>query len=210
TQSPSRITSRRFLIWRSPSVIPGSFELGGRIPSFKNANWQNTKKVSRCKPWPIHLFADRQYGAHRGKTFGQYRCIPGLSGRPSPAALRRATKQPAGHDDNSVLLAQPCERDDLVAVRTDRSERTLGAVGKDVRKLLSQRKKLARQGEFDAAVWPCARKRTPIRRLADRVERGCPRGEVDRSPVVGIHQRQVPEFGALIEIGDARHGRLQD
>src|SRR5262249_61035917 len=106
----------------------------------------------------------RQPGGRGGKTFGQYRCIPGLSGRPSQAALRRATKQPAGHDDNGVSLADPCERDDLVAVRTDDSEWTIRAVDKDVRKLLSQRKKLARQGEFDATVWPCARKRTPIRR----------------------------------------------
>src|SRR5262249_57374484 len=137
------------------------------------------------KVGPGVFFADRQYGAHGGKTFGQHRCIPRLSGRPSPAALRRATKQPSGHDDNGVLLAEPCERDDLVAVRTDDGERTIGAVGKDVRKLLSQRKKLACQGEFDAAVWPCARKRTPIRRLADRVERGCSRGEVGPSSAVG-------------------------
>src|SRR5262249_1579009 len=111
---------------------------------------------------------------------------------------------------NGVLFAEPCERDDLVAVRTDDSERTIGAIGKDVWKLLSQRKKLARQGEFDAAVWPCARKRTPIRRLANRIERGCSPGEVDRSSGIGLHQCQVPEFGARIEIGAARHARLQD
>ena len=73
------------------------------------------------------------------------------------------------------MFAEPCERHDLVAVRTDDSERTIAAVGKDLWKLLSQGKKLACQGEFDAAIWPCARKRTPIRRLADRVERGCSR-----------------------------------
>ena len=48
------------------------------------------------------------------------------------------------------------------------------------------------------------------RRLGAAAMEAPSRGEVDRSSVVGIHQRQVPEFGALIEIGDARHGRLQD
>src|SRR5262249_38611315 len=114
------------------------FALGWRISCLQNGDWQNIEQVCRRQAWPSHRFADRQHGAHGGKTFGQHRCIPGLSGRPSPAALRRATKQPAGHDDNGVLLAEPCERDDLVAVRADDSERTIGAVGKDVWKLLSQ------------------------------------------------------------------------
>ena len=133
-----------------------------------------------------------------------------MTGRPSPPVLRRATKQPSAHNDNRVSLAEPCERDELVAVRTDDGERTIGTVGKDVRKPLSQRQKLAHQTKLDAAVWPFARKRMPIRRLADRVECGCLRGEVDRSSVVGIHQGEVPEFAALIEIRDARHARLQD
>ena len=75
---------------------------------------------------------------------------------------------------------------------------------------MSQRKKLAHQRELDAAVRPCARQRRPVRCLSDRCERGCARREVDWPPVIGIDQRQIPELGALIEIGNSRQRRLQD
>src|SRR6266566_3261295 len=183
---------------------------GRGILCLQDCKGQNIEQVCSRQAWPRHCFVERQYAAHRGKTVSQYRCIPGLTGRPSPPVLRRATKQASAHNDNRVSLAEPCERDELVAVRTDDGERTIGTVGKDVRRPLSQRQKLAHQSKLDAAVWPFARKRMPIRRLADRVEYGCLRGEVDRSSVVGIHQGEVPEFAALIEIRDARHARLQD
>ena len=38
---------------------------------------------------------------------------------------------------------------------------------------------------------------------------GGARGQVDRPAIVGIDQAQVPELGALVEIGHARHGQPQ-
>ena len=35
-----------------------------------------------------------------------------------------------------------------------------------------------------------------------------PLGEVDRPPVVGVDQRVLPQLGALVDVGDARHGEL--
>ena len=57
-------------------------------------------------------------------------------------------------------------------------------------------------------VGPVLHQLRPIRRL-QRCERRRARGKIHRPAVVGIDQRQVPEFRALIEIRHARHRRLQ-
>src|SRR5262249_18538200 len=169
SSAPGRPLSSRWRL-RARSFCRGAhlrfrpFALGRRILCLQNGDWQNIEQVRSRQAWPRHRLLGREYGAHCGKTFGQYPCIPGLAGGPSPAALGRAAKQPSARDDNSVSLAQPCERDDFAAVRANDSQWTIGAVGKDVRKSRSQRKQLAHQGKLDVAVRPCARKRTPIRR----------------------------------------------
>src|SRR5437016_11836457 len=136
---PSReIPDGLLLLWR---LRPYSFCRCARLCSrplapgrgilcLQDGKGQNIEQVCSRQAWPRHCFVERQHAAHRGKTVGQYRCIPGLTGRPSPPVLRRATKQPSAHNDNRVSLAEPCERDELVAVRTDDGERTIGTVGK--------------------------------------------------------------------------------
>src|SRR5436309_4677186 len=71
------------------------------------------------------------------KAFGQHRCIPGLRRRPSHPVLRRAAKQPPGHDDDSVSLAEPSECDELAAIGADDVERTITAVGEEIGKVMS-------------------------------------------------------------------------
>jgi hypothetical protein len=34
--------------------------------------------------------------------------------------------------------------------------------------------------------------------------------EIDRTPIVWVDKRQVPEFGALIDVGNAGHRHFQD
>src|SRR5882724_7136369 len=43
-----------------------------------------------------------------------------------------------------------------------------------------------------------------------RIQQGLAPGEVDGTAVVGIHERERPELGALIEIWDPGHGDLED
>src|SRR5262249_26053134 len=96
----SRLRARSFCGCGHLGARP--FALGGRILCLQNGDWQNIEQVRSRQAWPRHGFLDREYGVYCGKTFGQYRCIPGLAGRPSPTALGRATKQQSARDDTSV------------------------------------------------------------------------------------------------------------
>jgi hypothetical protein len=57
-------------------------------------------------------------------------------------------------------------------------------------------------------IGPVLHEMSPVRCFQRRQRLG-PTGKIHRTPVVGIDQRQVPEFCSLIEIGHARHRRLQ-
>ena len=58
------------------------------------------------------------------------------------------------------------------------------------------------------AARPFPHQPIPVR-LLQRLQQAGARGKIDRPPVVGIDQREIPKLRALVEVRHARHGRLQ-
>ena len=102
----------------------------------------------------------------------------------------------------------PRESDNVSAMRSAHIERLVIALGEQFGQFGAKLQKLPRPGEFQPAIRPLLHQLRPIRRLQRR-ERGRARGKIHRPAVVGIDERKIPEFRALIEIRQARHHRLQ-
>ena len=77
-----------------------------------------------------------------------------------------------------------------------------------VGKFGAQFQQMSGPGEFDVAVRPMLREAFPIG-ILDRRQHGGAFRKIHRPPVIGVDQRQIPELRSLIEIGHARHRRLQ-
>src|SRR6185312_16033570 len=110
-------------------------------------------------------------------------------------------------NDDLVLAEGTCVGDDMRGVLAGNLERNASAALKHVRMALAQLKKFMRKGLLDAAVAPVRGEIGP-RNLACRLH-PLARGEIDRTAVVGIDQRKIPAFGALIEIGHAGQQALK-
>jgi hypothetical protein len=86
----------------------------------------------------------------------------------------------------------------------DSLERYVASLRKKFRRSFSRRENSGDCGLFDAAITPSSGQF----RWEGIVERILSRGEIDRRSIVGIDQAEIPIFGALIDVGHAGCGKL--
>ena len=98
-------------------------------------------------------------------------------------------------------------------------QRLIAALGKERRRAAPQSEQGGDDMELDPAIPPASPQflpsLAPRRGLERRGRHGVAqhlpsRGEIDGTAIVGIDQTQIPELRALIDVGDAGGGQLQD
>ena len=129
------------------------------------------------------------------------------SGQCWPMSVRRR-EVPGDGNHHVVAASRPAKRHDVIAIWAGHLDGLVCAIAKQRRQMVPQRQQPMGQRKLDPPIGPVGREFAPIRRGAG-VERRLARPEIDRPAVVRIDQRQVPGLGALIEIRNARHRRLE-
>ena len=104
----------------------------------------------------------------------------------------------------------------MLAAGPGRDHRDVLALDEQRRSLVAEGQRVANRVELDAAVLPGGGERASeggqARACGHRVgveaieHRPAPL-IIDRAPVVGVDQAEVPQLGALVDVGHARGGR---
>ena len=116
-------------------------------------------------------------------------------------------QKPRSRHEQHVLVALPYETDEPRRFRAAQWHRRKRAVAVEFRR----RGAIGKQDGNDALLDPSIRPgRDQVDKITGARQRCLARGIIDWAPIVGIHQRKIPEFGALIKIGNPRQRDLQD
>ena len=115
-----------------------------------------------------------------------------------------ARDEPRNHDKHPVIAGLSREGDDASRhAGPSTSSGSIAAVREQMRRALAQGEGAPDQRLLDAAVAPMA---SEI--VQRRISPSSRARKVDRPAIVGIDQAEVPELGALIEVGHAGRGEL--
>jgi len=112
-------------------------------------------------------------------------------------------------DNHRRVAAIPSERAEVGARFALHLERLVIAFSKQFRLRSPQLEQLAGDEQLLAAVSPIFRK-NGYRGAGDFVQQSPPSAPVDRPPIVGIDQAEIPQLAALVDVRYPRHGQLED
>src|SRR3954447_3285020 len=109
---------------------------------------------------------------------------------PRPTSVGERRERFPDRYDSRLALVSPGKSNDVVAMGTDDLQRLVVALGENFPEFGPKFQKLPSPRKLDATVAPGLCKAAPIRRLNPR-QRRTSRREIDRPPVIWIHQRQI-------------------